>query len=124
MALQKLSERRNSLRYRVSLELDLVLANGGILPVTANNLSHHGLQFTCDSWVANEIEPRGIHNHPLGHIQLKVVAPLANGEKLYARCRIITARRLSQETYLIGLKFVSFENGSDTLLNEFLNSLK
>ena len=124
MALAKYTERRNNLRHRVSLELDLVLVNGGILPVTANNLSENGLQFTCDSWVANEIEPRGIHNHPLDHIQIKVVIPFSNDQKLYARCRIIAARRLAQETYLIGLKFISFENGSDNVLLEFLGNIK
>ena len=124
MALAKYTERRNNLRHRVSLELDLVLVNGGILPVTANNLSENGLQFTCDSWVANEIEPRGIHNHPIDHIQIKVVIPFSNYQKLYARCRIIAARRLAQETYLIGLKFISFENGSDNVLLEFLGNIK
>ena len=39
------------------------------------NISSTGLQFRCDGWVADEIEPRGIHNHPLDQITVKVVGP-------------------------------------------------
>jgi hypothetical protein len=44
--------------------------------------------------------------------------------KLYARCRIVVARRLSQDEYLIGLKFIDFENGSDKLLNLFIRRIE
>jgi c-di-GMP-binding flagellar brake protein YcgR len=41
--------------------------------------------------------------------------------RLYARCRIVVARRLSEEEYLIGLEFVDFENGSERLLERYIN---
>ena len=39
---------------------------------------------------------------------------------MYARCRIIVARRLSQDEYLLGLQFKDFENGSERLLEKFI----
>lgn len=123
MALISPSERRNSSRFGTDLTLDLVLDNGNILPAVANNISEHGLQFSCDGWTANEIEPRGIHNHPLDHISLKLVARIKGDEKLYIKSRIISARRLSQDDYLIGLEFVDFENGSDNRLFGYLESI-
>lgn len=123
MALTKSFERRNSHRYRVELPLELVLENGSILPVTATNISEHGLQFSCDGWVANEIDPRGIHNHPLDNIPLKVVTTLTGGNKLYIRCHVVSARRLSQNHYLIGLEFVNFEGGGEHGLLDYLAAL-
>lgn len=121
-------ERRNLRRHIVNLPIELVLADGTILPVQASNISAKGMQFRCDSWVADAIEPRGIQNHPLDQIKLKAITDLPNMEKyrsrLYARCRIVVARRLSQDEYLIGLEFIDFENGSDKLLNLFIRRLE
>ena len=40
--------------------------------------------------------------------------------KLYARCRVVVARRLSQEEYLLGIEFIDFENGSESRLKEYI----
>jgi c-di-GMP-binding flagellar brake protein YcgR len=118
-------ERRRTQRYIVNLPVDIVLQDGSVLPVITSNMSRTGLQFRCDSWVADEIEPRGIQNHPLDAIRVKAITDFPDMGKyksrLYARCRIVVARRLSQEEYLIGLEFVDFENGSERLLERFIN---
>jgi hypothetical protein len=118
-------ERRRTQRYVVELPVDIVLQDGSVLPVIACNMSRKGLQFRCDSWVADEIEPRGIQNHPLDAICVKAVTDFPDMDKyksrLYARCRIVVARRLSQEEYLVGLEFVDFENGSERLLERFMS---
>ena len=117
-------ERRSTHRYRVKLPVELILENGTVLPVESIDISNRGLQFRCDSWVADEIEPRGIQNHPLDQIRFKLVANLPGMDeyksRLYARCRIIVARRLSQNEYILGIEFVDFENGSDRLLERFM----
>jgi PilZ domain len=118
-------ERRRGQRYAASLPVDIVLQDGSVLPVVTCNISRQGLQFRCDSWVADEIEPRGIQNHPLDAIRVKAVTDFPDMDKyksrLYVRCRIVVARRLSQEEYLMGLEFVDFENGSEILLERFIN---
>ena len=126
MAITKLNERRQGYRYPVQFQVDLVLANGTILPVETSNISDNGLQFRCDSWLADEIEPRGIQVHPLDPIQIKVVAklPVSGKKKLYARCRIAVARRLSQDEYELGLEFIDFEQGSEKELNRYIEKLQ
>ena len=123
MAVLNLDDRRKNLRYPIKLQVDLVLADGSILPIEANNISAKGLQFRCDSWLADEIEPRGIQNHPLDRIHLKAVTtlPVSGENKLYARCKVIVARRLSQEEYILGLEFVDFEKSSEKVLEQFIN---
>jgi c-di-GMP-binding flagellar brake protein YcgR len=118
-------ERRRTQRYLVDLPVDIVLQDGSVLPVVTCNMSRKGLQFRCDSWIADEIEPRGIQNHPLDAIRVKAITDFPDMGKyksrLYARCRIVVARRLSEEEYLIGLEFVDFENGSERLLERYIN---
>lgn len=118
-------ERRRTLRYAVELPVDIVLQDGTVLPVVTSNISRTGLQFRCDSWVADEIEPRGIQNHPLDAIRVKAITDFPDMDKyksrLYARCRIVVARRLSQDDYLLSLEFVDFEHGSERLLERFIN---
>jgi hypothetical protein len=121
-------ERRCTHRYKIKLPVELILEDGTVLPVESVDISNKGLQFACDSWVADEIEPRGIQTHPLERIRLKAVIDFPDmdkySSKLYARCRIVIARRVSQDDYLIGLEFVDFENGSERLLEKFIRQNK
>ena len=117
-------ERRAAHRFKVKLPVELILEDGTVIPVEASDISTRGLQFSCDSWIADEIEPRGIQNHPLDQIRLKAVADFPgmenNNSKLYARCRVVAARRLSQDEYLLGIEFIDFENGSERVLENFI----
>lgn len=119
------NERRKAARYMTQLDIDIVLEDGTILPVQTYDISLNGLQFTCDGATANEIDPRGIQNHSRDQIVVKVIAklPTSDKQKFYASCRIITARRLSQEKYLVGLEFVEFEKNSDKVLNGYIQKL-
>ena len=117
-------ERRTAHRFRVKLPVELILEDGSVIPVEATDISSRGLQFSCDSWIADEIDPRGIQNHPPDQIRLKAVTVFPGMDKyncrLYARCRVVTARRLSQDEYLLGIEFTDFENGSERLLEKFI----
>jgi len=117
-------ERRSTHRYKVKLPVELILEGGTVLPVESIDISNSGLQFACDSWIADEIEPRGIQNHPLDQIRLKAVTDFLDRDnynsKLHTRCRIVAARRLSQDQYLLGLEFTDFENGGERLLEKFI----
>ena len=119
------NERRKVARYMTQLDIDIILENGTILPVQTYDISLNGLQFKCDGLIANEIEPRGIQNHSLDQLIIKVVAkfPTNEKQKFYASCKIITARRLSQEEYLLGLEFFEFEKNSDKVLSEYIKKL-
>ena len=117
-------DRRSSARHKINIEVSLVLADGTLLPVESINISGSGLQVSCDSWVVDEIEPRGIQAHSTSHIKLKAIInlPGAHGSKrLYSKCKVISAQRLSQQKFNLNLQFSDFINGSETALDEFLS---
>ncbi len=118
------SDRRQTPRYEIKLPVDIVLGNGNILSITTRNISSSGLQIICNAWVTEEIEPRGIQSHTVSHIRLKAVTELPiddNTKKLYANCRIISVQRMSQDEYMLSLAFIDFENGSEQILDKFLD---
>lgn len=118
------SDRRKTPRYEIKLSVDLVLDNGSILTVTSRNISSCGLQIICDAWVTEEIEPRGIQSHSISHIRMKVIADLPIGDetqKLYSNSRIMSVQRMSQDEYMLNLAFVDFDNGSEQVLDKFLD---
>jgi len=116
------TERRQSPRYEIPLAVELVLDNDLILDVTSNNISSCGLKISCDSWIADEIEPRGIQNHTTRHLHFKVIIDLDNGaKKIYSNCRVISAQRVAQDEYALNLAFIDFENGTENILNDFLH---
>ncbi len=119
------NERRKVVRYMTKLDIDIILQDGTILAVQTYDISLNGIQFKCDGLIADEIEPRGIQNYSLDQKTIKVIAKLPTNEqkKFYTSCRIINARRLSQEEYMIGLEFFEFEKNSDKVLASYINKL-
>ena len=118
------TERRQSPRYEIELSVDLVLDNGNIATVTTRNISSSGLQIICDTWVTDEIEPRGIQSHSFSHLRLKAITELPIGDetrKLYSNCRLMSVQRMSQDEYMLNLAFIDFENGSEPALDQFLD---
>jgi hypothetical protein len=126
------SERRQTPRYEAKLALDMVLQNGNVVSVTTRNISSCGLQIICDTWVTDEIEPRGIQSHSVSHLRIKAITelPIAGEntsddnnsiKKLYANCRIISVRRMSQDEYMLSLAFIDFENDSEKVLIDYLD---
>jgi hypothetical protein len=129
-------ERRQTPRYRATLELDMVLENDNIVAVKTRNISSHGVQITCGNWITDQIEPRGIQSHSVGQILIKTIIELpvtdntteshadknkTSTKKLYANCRIISVQRISQGEYMLSLAFIDFENDSEKALDEYLN---
>jgi len=118
------SDRRQTPRYEIELPVDMVLEDGNILTVNTRNISSCGLQIICDSWVTDQIEPRGIQSHAISHLRLKVNTELPIGEdkqKLYANCRMMSAQRKSQDEFMLNIAFIDFDNGSEKVLNDFLD---
>ena len=119
------NERRKVARYVTKLDIDIVLEDGTILPVQTHDISLNGIQFICDSQIANEIEPRGLQSHSLDRITVKIITrlPTSETEKFYASCKVIAARRLSQDEYLLGLEFTDFEKNGGHVLRNYIEKL-
>ena len=123
----KTIERRKSPRYHLGLSVDIVLEGGNILTVNTSNVSSNGLQISCDSWIANEIEPRGIQSHNVSQLRFKVIGDLKlddSLQKFYANSRIMSVHRVSQDKYLLSIAFIDFENGTQSVLSEFIDQHK
>jgi c-di-GMP-binding flagellar brake protein YcgR len=118
------TERRQSPRYDIALSVDFVLDDGSILTVDSRNISSSGLQVICDGWVTDQLEPRGIQTHSISHIRFKAIIELPVGDeklKLYSRCRIMSVQRLSLDVYMLNLAFIDFENGTEKVLDDFID---
>ncbi len=121
------NERRQSPRHEMNLPVDIVQESGNILSASTRNISSNGLQVVCDTWVTNEIEPRGIQSHSVNHLRFKIVAQLPVEDKtlkLYASCRVVSVHRLSQDEYILSMVFLNFENGTEGALERFINQYK
>lgn len=118
----KFTDRRNNVRYPLKLSIELELEDGTAIPLKTINISRSGLQFISDSWVANKIEPRGIQNHSLDHIVLKIFAklPYLDESNLQAHGHVEYAQRLSQDEFIIGIKFDDLEKSNREILEQFL----
>jgi len=118
------SDRRQTPRYKLDLSVEIVLDNGDIVAVTTRNISSSGLQIICDSWATDKIDPRGIQRPSVGYIRMKTVTELPIGdetEKLHTNCRMMSFQRKSQDEYTLNLAFIDFENGSEQILDRFLD---
>ncbi len=118
------TDRRQTPRYEIKLPVDMVLEDGSILSVTTRNISSCGLQIICDAWVTDEIEPRGMQSHAVSHLRIKAITELPindDTKKLYTNCRIMSVQRMSQDEYMLNLVFIDFENGTEQILDKFLD---
>ena len=118
------SDRRQTPRYVIKLAIEMVLENGSTVTVTTRNISSSGLQIICDSWATEKIDPHRIKSHAIGHLRMKTITELLIGDekvKLYANCRMMSFQRKSQDEYMLNLAFINFENGSEQILDRFLD---
>lgn len=117
-------ERRQSPRYILKQTADIVLPDGKNFSVETRNISSSGLKIICDTWVTEGLEPKGIQSHRVSHLRFKIIMELDDDtKKLYANCRVMSVQRLSQDEYMLNLSFVNFENGTETILDEFLKQV-
>jgi len=120
-------ERRIATRYEDRIQVDIVLSADNRLPVEICGISRKGLQFTCDSWLADEIEPRGIQQLAMSRKKITICASLpfdTNSKTITIETYVIAVRRLSQDKFLIGLEFESIENNGDEILEEYIEQLR
>ena len=120
-------ERRGAPRYNDKIQVDLVLADDEVLPVEICSISVNGLQFTCDGWLADEIEPMGIQKLAMTRKPLIVVSELPFGhysKHVVISSNVTAVRRLAQDKFLIGLEFNEFEENGESILKDYIEQLR
>ena len=105
-------------RYPINTSIQLELEDGTELSVNTTNISSSGLQFSCNSWIARQIEPKGIHHHSLDHINLKI---RSEEHRLFVHAQIRYARRLSQDEFMIGVNFTDLDRSTEDILSSLIS---
>lgn len=113
------TERRLYPRYEVDIPVGILLGKEAETPrldAVATNLSLGGIQLECQP------EPVAIlQRMPNQPAQCIIEFQLPDEDKvLHMSARLIIARRISQETFLIGWKYTKYHNGSKELLSNYL----
>lgn len=120
-------DRRVASRYKDSIQVDLQITDDEVIPVEICSISEQGIQFNCDAWLVDEIEPKGVHELALNKkdITIKTKLPFDGISKTFvAHSTVNAVRRLSQDKYLIGLSFNRFEDYSKINLDEYIEQLR
>lgn len=126
MAIPDNLERRVAPRYEDRIQVDLLLPDGVVLPVEICSISIRGLQLTCDSWLADEIEPQGIQRLALSRKKLTINANLPfddTSKNIVIHSYVVAVRRLSQDNFLIGLEYENIEGNGVEILEEYIEQL-
>ena len=119
-------ERRVATRFEDKIQVDIVLPNDCVIPVEICGISNKGLQFTCEGWLADEIEPQGIQKLATSHKPLIINAnlPFDNISKnVVIHTYVIAVRRLAQDKFLIGLDFENIADDGAEILEEYIQQL-
>lgn len=109
---------QTNLRYhnRINTQFDASMKSpqGETLTGTIANLSRAGLMIECDRQTIEDLIP---NNNPVSpktpvslEVDFKLWSASSQYESLTAICNIIHVRRISRETYQVGMEFDHFPN--------------
>ena len=113
------TERRLFPRLLVSsfIQLNMTSSSGkAVFVAEALDLSHDGIALNCDSKVISVLTEQS-HYPPT--CQLSFIMP--GSQCIFtSRCRLITNRRLAQDKYRLGFKFIAFSAKNEQKLIDYL----
>ncbi|MEQ6884327.1 PilZ domain-containing protein [Salicola sp. Rm-C-2C1-2] len=112
--------------HRIPVHLAASLEqDGDLLPeCTINNLSRSGLHIECASAILERLVPNGkpVAPHMAIPVHLTFSVPGEAGSIcIRARCDVVTVRRVSRDSFNVGMSFAEFEDDSDTHLDHYIN---
>ncbi|MGB5338837.1 MAG: PilZ domain-containing protein [Gammaproteobacteria bacterium] len=119
------TDRREHPRIRISLPLEIIVANGKVLRGDMLDISRAGLQFCCDGRSARSIFPGGhlLSAGKSGTVQVRCSLALSDQSSGHvdASCQVIFSRRAAQDKYCIGAQFEQFAGDSYGTIERFIN---
>lgn len=117
-------DKREYPRVKVKLPLEIIRSGGEVLPARVLNISRAGMQVACDWATMIRIVPQTHRVAAAEDLELPVRAMLSFRSKsqatLHALCRVVCARRVSQDQYHVGLQYVSIEGDGETILEHYI----
>lgn len=102
------------------------MPDGDIIHAITVNLSPAGIQIACDRVTVNSILPLSQRRLPRRSpdVDVRLRFPESSGmpDVIDARCTAIFSRRVAENEYRIGLRFLSFEGDDYQKLEHFLDN--
>ena len=120
-------ERRAVSRYRIKLPVELEMENCLFETSASVEISIGGISVICEGHAAGRVLNQYIQVTPGENITANILIKIPQSTGLHnnVRCltRVISVNRISQLRYVVGLKYLSFEQNSQQYLNEYIATL-
>ncbi|NQV69669.1 MAG: PilZ domain-containing protein [Pseudohongiella sp.] len=117
-------ERRNHPRIDLQGEANILLA-GVVRNGTLMNLSPSGLQIECRHQLIEQLNQFKSNAGLFPDFELEFTLPSSDqsGKKIKSTCNVSYCRRQRQDSYHLGLNFVSLDERGEIEVAEYLNKL-
>lgn len=120
-------ERRAVARYRVRLPVEFEMQDCIFETSASVEISVSGVGVTCEGHAAGRILNQFIQVTPGENITANILIkiPQSSGMPNNVRCktRVISVNRISQHRYVVGLKYLSFEQNGQQILQDYISTL-
>ncbi|WP_250654836.1 PilZ domain-containing protein [Alkalimarinus coralli] len=117
---------RHYTRIRAQLEATVQKNEGQTVTADIANLSRAGMMLACDGKTLNEFLPNTTPIIPRQPVQLDVefTVPVVATQRVIVktRCNVIYTRRLSRDSFQIGLEFDSVENNGYNYIDQYIDA--
>ena len=127
------SSTKKNLRYytRIPAKLEATVfkadakADSGIT-MAISNLSRAGLMLSCNNATLNEILPNTPSIIPRKPVQLTlefaITVIATQSVMIKTKCNVIYTRRLSRDSFQVGIEFESVENNGYSYIDQYIDS--
>ncbi|MFD2229219.1 PilZ domain-containing protein [Alkalimarinus sediminis] len=117
---------RHYTRIRAQLEANVLKNDETLVTVNIANLSRAGMMFACDNAALNAMMPNTTAIIPRKPVQLTVqfTVPVVATQTVMikALCNIVYTRRLSRDSFQVGLEFDSVENNGYSYIEQYIDA--
>ena len=121
-------ERRAVARYRVKLPVELEMEDFLIDTAPSVEISLTGIGVTCEGHAAGRVLNKFIQVTPgeniTANILIKIPQSTGLPNNVQCKTRVISVNRISQLRYVVGLKYLAFEQGGQQIMREYIASLE
>ena len=117
---------RHYTRIRAQLEASVLKDEKTAVTADIANLSRAGMMLACDNATLNEMLPNTTAIIPRKPVQLTVqfTVPVVatHTVMIKALCNIVYTRRLSRDSFQVGLEFDSVENNGYSYIDQYIDA--
>ena len=118
------TERRAVARYREKLSVQIEMDDYRF-DATTTEISLQGLRVLCAGSVAKSVFKQYIQVTPgenvTASIQINIPKSNYSADTLNSQTKVITVNRVSQESYIVGFKIVSFNDSDQDKWHEYIS---